>query len=201
MKGNVIGVVLAGGKSSRMGRDKGTIESEGGTWAEAAVRRFADAGLSALVSINESQRERYRELFPGEILILDSVPEAHGPLRGILSVHKARPEWDLFVTACDLPLLPAALIHRLLEEKDRAAGVPFAAYRTDFIEPLCAIYSASALARILPAVVDGSLPAHCPRKILAAEERTLVLDAGPDGLVSFANMNRPEDLPPAAART
>lgn len=201
MTSEVMGVVLAGGKSSRMGRDKGTMETDGVTWTQSAIQRFADAGLPALISINATQLERYSALFDRSVLVIDTVPEAHGPLRGILSCHKAKPAYDLFVTACDLPLLPAELITKLLTEKKASPDVPFAAFRTDFIEPLCALYSAEALADLLPRVVSGSLEAHCPRKILTAEKRTLILDAGSDGVRAFANMNRPEDLAAASART
>lgn len=123
------GVVLAGGKSSRMGRDKATLELDGVTLQERAVAALRGCFAEVLV---------IRE---------DDVPGL-GPIGGLLTALRHISTPALFLVACDMPFLDAGLIRRMAGE---LAGYDAVAIPG---EPLHAAYSA----RILP-VVEAQIAA------------------------------------------
>ena len=193
--GGLCGVVMAGGRSSRMGRDKGR-ELFGGVPMAVRLHTLMRGLLARLVvSVNEEQREAYGALFPPDILVVDSVLEVGGPLRGILSAHASRPESDLLVVACDMPLLGTSVLARLIEEHTASPEAPFVAFDSDGIQPLCAIYRAAALAEMLGASRRGVLPPSCPRRLLASTEGTRLLSVRDESeRLQFTNVNRPAEL-------
>ncbi len=210
----LLGVVMAGGKSSRMGTDKGRHEFAGVPMAVRVRSLLSQVGLDVVVSVNETQVSEYELLFPDTQLVVDALPELGGPLRGILSVHAAFPTADLLVVACDMPLLGISVLRRLSEEHiaiigreesaDEPTGgtarVPFVAFDSDGIQPLCALYRASALAALLARVRTGNLPPFCPRKLMASTPGTRLLEPRDSGeRLQFTNVNRPEEL--SAARS
>jgi molybdopterin-guanine dinucleotide biosynthesis protein A len=87
MKNKLLGVVLCGGESKRMGRDKGLLEKDGQSWAATIAGKLAGQGLEVIISINEQQKGPYREIFPDRTLIVDHIT-IKGPLNGLLSVHQ-----------------------------------------------------------------------------------------------------------------
>jgi molybdopterin-guanine dinucleotide biosynthesis protein A len=104
-------VVLAGGKSSRMGTDKALLKIGGNTMIELALEKFraSPAFTEILVSSNEPERLA----FTGASIVCDRTPNL-GPIEGILSVlHAARQEYVCFLP-CDAPLIPAGLPEILL---------------------------------------------------------------------------------------
>lgn len=198
LRTDVLGVVLAGGRSSRMGSDKGSIAFDGVPMARLVERLFLNLGLDYVVSVNAGQVSDYSGLFAPEQLIVDQATEVGGPLRGILSVHHARPGSDLLVVACDMPLLRRSVPERLLARQDELASRDFIAFDSDGIQPLCALYAARALRALAAQVRSGELPPFCPRKLMAAGNTLLLEPATADEALQFANVNRPEEL--AAAR-
>ncbi len=118
----VFGLVLAGGLSSRMQRDKATLEYHGKSQLERAVELAAKYLPEVFVSVRAGQAaDPSRARYP---LIVDSVP-GEGPIVGIRSALAARPEVAWLVLACDLPFLErggaiaAARRARPRRERDR----------------------------------------------------------------------------------
>src|SRR6267142_1806341 len=100
----MIGVVLCGGKSLRMGRDKGLLVSgNGNVWAEIMKEKLSQISLRSVLSINSSQKENYLQYFNGKDLVVDS-PEVDGqsPVIGLINKHLKYPDHDLLVLACDM---------------------------------------------------------------------------------------------------
>lgn len=147
----MLGLVLCGGKSERMGTDKGLMPVHAGTWAQSAVDKIESFRLPVVLSVNPDQYSAYSSFFPLALLIKDNeMLEIGGPLRGLLSVHLEYPTEDLLVLACDLPLMPSSLVQHLLNHYQR--DDPFQAYlftNEGEPEPLCAIYKAKGLSLIL----------------------------------------------------
>lgn len=178
----VTGVVLAGGGSTRMGRDKATVELDGrplvlhvatqlGAWAGRVIvaagepGRLADLGLEVVADAR-----------PGE-----------GPLMGIAAALAAA-ETDLVLfVACDVPDLPPALVAALLAAAAGAEGaVPVDAEGRP--EPLFAVYRR----RLLPLVRD--LLAAGERRARALLDRADVARVPLPPGVRLTNLNTPADL-------
>ncbi len=188
---HVLGLVLAGGQSRRMGRDKALLRLNGESQLDRAVRLLEQHVAGVFVSARADQaNEPERARFPR---IVDRYADL-GPLAGILSAMDAEPEATWLVVACDLPNLDGETIRYLLAE--RSATQPFTAYRSSFDglpEPLCAVYSASSRA-ILDEFVSAGV--HCPRKIMMRSDTRLLDARNPRAL---DNINTPGELSQHAA--
>lgn len=153
------GVVLCGGQSSRMGRDKGLIEKATSTWTQTAIDKLSSLQIPVKVSVNRHQIEQYANYFPETDLIADNTSLAlKGPLLGVLSSHLQLQEEDLFVLACDLPLMQVNLLqdlNRLYQENPSYTAFVFT--NDNEPEPLCGIYKASGLSFIYSLLQTGQL--------------------------------------------
>lgn len=108
-----LGVVLCGGESKRMGRDKGLLLENGRPWCRIAFDLLASLLPRVVVSIHPHQRSQYEAHFAPEQLVEDRYPRM-GPLGGLLSVHDSFPQEDLAVLACDMIRMERGLYGRLL---------------------------------------------------------------------------------------
>lgn len=136
------GLILCGGKSTRMGRDKGLITYHGKPQREYLFGLAAEFCDAVFYSAREDQLGSFAENAP---VILDK-NEYQGPYNGILSAHDEYPEVAWLVLACDLPMLNknglAGLVHEREVIKDATA---FSSKDSGLPEPLIAIWEPSAL--------------------------------------------------------
>ncbi len=185
-KAEPVGVVLAGGESRRMGRDKAGLTIGGETLPALAARRLA--GVCAEVAMADGGRG----LLPGLPSLADG--PARGPAAGILGAAAAYPGRPLLVLACDLPRVPA----ELLAELARQEGIDWAVPRWDGrVEPLCALYGPAALAALASRAGRGLLGPHG----LAEESELAIRYLEGEALARFGdpaevflNLNTPADL-------
>jgi len=142
----LMGVVLCGGESRRMGRDKGLLQTDGQPWVLRMGEKLATNQLPVVYSINKKQVAAYATWLPPGQYVVDSDIGA-GPLKGLLSVHRSYPDSDLLPVACDMQDLDADTIAGLISVW-RNGGADFYAYEVEgFLQPFCAIYGAEALTR------------------------------------------------------
>ena len=148
----MLGVILCGGDSSRMGKDKGLIPATGQNlatenWAALAVEKMATLGVRVVLSVNERQLATYASVFPRDLLVPDDPTlSVKGPLAGLLSIHRQTPLEDLFVLACDLPLMEPVLLQALFSRRSVRTDAQAYLYTMDGEpEPLCGIYTAAGL--------------------------------------------------------
>ena len=155
----MIGVVLCGGKSSRMGTDKGLLTEGNKTWSQIAMEKLSSLSLHSIVSINSSQRNTYSSFFPGDLLVLDKDEfDVKGPLLGLLSVYDQFAEDDLLILGCDLPKMEVNVLHSLLDEYKQFPHFDSYIFSNDIhSEPLCGIYTSAGLKKISNAVSEGKL--------------------------------------------
>lgn len=141
----LIGVILCGGKSSRMGMDKGLILRDGQPWSMICAKKLEDIGLRVLISVNSSQEAEYKKYFPASVLVTDKWTET-GPIGGILTVHQQFQLSDLLVLACDLVDMDTPTLQVLVNNYNTKQYFRYYAFHNgSFWEPLCSIYTARAL--------------------------------------------------------
>lgn len=154
---NLIGVVLCGGQSKRMGRDKGLLDLDGKSWALCIAEKLKKANLPIVISINEKQQETYEKIFPDIPLIVDQLP-IDGPLDGLLSIHRNFPEKDILLMACDLIDMQQETILSLIHSyKENPAFEYYVYVQQGFTQPFCAIYTAKGLAQVYKRFEENSL--------------------------------------------
>ena len=177
------GLVLAGGKSSRMGRDKALVIYRDRVHLRDVMELVDRHAVRAWISIRADQ---------AEIPVYRDYPQIHdrvgdqGPLGGMVSAFEAYPGCAWLVVACDLPFLTHEALATLIAA--RGHGNDAVAYR-DAVhggpEPLCAIYEPPAQFVL---VEEFQLHQRSPRDALARARTRIIPPAAP-GLLT--NVNRP----------
>jgi molybdenum cofactor guanylyltransferase len=185
MSAPLYGLVLAGGRSSRMQRDKAALAYHGGTQLDWAMKLVGAQVERAFVSVRSDQAaEPLRSRFAQ---IVDRSADL-GPIAGIAAAQAEHPEVAWLVVACDLPFLDGGTIQHLVWA--RQAGRHATAYRSShdgLPEPLCAIYEPSSRAALDRYVAAGG---RCPRKFLLQTDAALLDEPNPRAL---DNVNTPEE--------
>jgi molybdopterin-guanine dinucleotide biosynthesis protein A len=178
------GVVLAGGMSGRLGRDKAALRLGGTSLLERAASLVRGVVGRVLVVGRESAA------FP---CLADETPGL-GPAGGIASALRRLGEACL-VLSCDLPLMDAGTLRRLLAARQECDGpeTPATLWRSresGMWEPLVAVYEPDFLPLLDAGLASGE------KKIarLLPRERIRFLDYGEDEALPFFNLNRPADL-------
>lgn len=186
------GLVLAGGRSTRMGHDKAALQFDGREQLTRALDLLAPLVARCFVSVRPDQRAD--PLRAGYPQILDRPDGPTGPLAGIRAAQLACPDAAWLVLACDLPLLDAATLQLLITSRDPArTATAYRSSRDGLPEPLCAIWEPASAGSVATFVAAGR---DCPRKFLIQSD-TLLLDQ--PNARSLDNVNTPEDLAAAAA--
>jgi molybdopterin-guanine dinucleotide biosynthesis protein A len=181
------GLVLAGGHSRRLGRDKAAVLYEGSPLLERAVQLLRPVVESVYVSVREDQA--HDELRRRYALVTDSLQTA-GPAAGILAAHSANPRAAWLVLACDMPRVGERDLAALVRGRNPAlAATAFRQPGDGRPEPLCAIYEPATLARFQDLVQSGG---HASPRDLLASMPAVLLDP-PDAQV-LGSINTPDDL-------
>jgi molybdopterin-guanine dinucleotide biosynthesis protein A len=165
----LFGLVLAGGTSSRMQRDKATLSYHGKPqllWAHELLSEFTTA---TFVSVRPDQREE--ELRRSLPQIVDRHPGI-GPLAGIEAALLSHPKVAWLVVACDLPFINSAALQLLIENRDSArTATAFRSAHDGLPEPLCAIWEPRSIAAVAERIALGK---ECPRKLLINSDALLL---------------------------
>jgi molybdopterin-guanine dinucleotide biosynthesis protein A len=187
------GVVLCGGQSMRMGRDKGLMVSGMKVWAEIMREKLLRISAPIVLSINASQRDRYFPYFQEKDLVVDNPGiNLQGPLLGLMSVHLKYPREDLLAVACDMIDMNSFVLEKLLQEY-ATARVAAIAYKGDRVEPMCAVYSSQGLAEILSSYYHNDLSDHSLMHVLEKLEASCISIPG-EWKPFFKNYNHAEDI-------
>jgi molybdopterin-guanine dinucleotide biosynthesis protein A len=187
--GNLTVAIQAGGKSTRMGRDKSFVPFQGRPMIETVIDHVAGLGDELIIITNNPAPYAY--------LGLPTFGDIHpdcGPLGGIHSaLVNAAHEYVLMV-ACDMPWLNRDLLQYLIHLRTTAdVIVP----RWDkFPEPLHAVHSKVCLEPVEKRIEAGDLKIirFYSDVTVRFVDRDEIIRFDPDGR-SFTNINRPEDLP------
>ncbi len=178
------GLILSGGKSVRMGRDKGAIQ-----WHGKEQRYYmADLLKQFCADVYISCRQDQELQIPDTYQMLKDSFTGLGPLGAILSAFQYQPENTWLVVACDLPLVDKETITFLIENRNAASVAT--TYQSPFDglpEPLITIWEPKSFPILLSYKEQGY---RCPRKVLINSDITLLQPPNTNALL---NVNTPED--------
>ena len=171
--------ILAGGKSSRMGEDKGLKLLAGKPLIEYVIGALAPYFPTIKISADNPKYERF-----GYELVADSI-SGKGPMGGIYSALKNSPFDDVFITACDMPCISASSVNYLLQQKNKSATV--AIYHGK-IQPLFGIYNKNLIPVLEAKIAMNQL------KMIEFLRETEVTFIEMDNDAVFLNINTLEDF-------
>jgi molybdopterin-guanine dinucleotide biosynthesis protein A len=179
------GLVLAGGKSKRMGFDKGSVN-----WHGIEQRYFMADMLKLFCSeVFISCREEQKGDIDANYNVLPDTFTGLGPYGAILSAFAAQPDSAWLVVACDLPLLDADTISYLIANRDVSkAATTFISPHDGLPEPLITIWEPKSYQALLSFQSQGYT---CPRKALIKSDVNLLQPPDP---MALTNVNTPEEL-------
>lgn len=189
------GVILCGGESTRMSSDKGLLKIDSNTWAQIAADKIKNLQIPVVISINKKQHKAYSSIFSAQILVVDdSSLQIRGPLCGLLSVHLKYPNEDLLILACDMPLMEAYLLKEILKLYHQQKNFDAFVYKNnEEFEPLCGVYKANGLSKILSLYQTNQLAKH-GMKYMLGQISTYVIPISEDKKQCFRNFNTQEEL-------
>lgn len=175
----IYGLVLSGGKSTRMGQDKGLISYHGVPQREYLYHLLEDVCDKTFISVRQDQRGEIPTTFN---TILDR-DEFRGPYNGLLSAHRAYPDVAWLVLACDLPLIDHESLRELIDRRDtEKMATAFSQRENPLPEPLCAIWEPEALRTSIAYLEAGN--GTCPRKFLINSDVSLIFPKRPEILLN-----------------
>lgn len=178
----IYGLVLAGGKSTRMGKDKSRLHYHGQPHALYLYERLSEFCGKTFLSVREASE------YPVQCIEDDN--QFKGPFNGMLSAHRRYPEAAWLVMACDLPFVNREIINSLITLRHpQKAATAFATKSSGLPEPLCALWEAQTLAAAVDYLKSGA--GSCPRKFLLQQDLQLIYPQEDDWLF---NANSPEDF-------
>ncbi len=181
----VTGVILAGGRGSRMGgEDKGLVIYHGKPLYQHVLARLQPQVAQVCISANRNLSVYQQS---GLQVITDTMPDFPGPLAGMLAtLHAINSDWAAFIP-CDTPEIPADIICRLWQQKGNASVVWARTAERD--------HPAIALIHTQVATSLAAFLARGERKVMLFLRQTgghSVLFE--DESSAFANINHPDDL-------
>lgn len=184
-KSIINGLVLAGGKSKRMGRDKSMIAWHG----KAQCYIMADILSLLCDNVYISCRAGQKDQLDNSYNILEDAYTDLGPYGAILSAFKFQPNVAWLITACDLPLLDMATLQYLVENRDTSKiATTFQSPHDGLPEPLITIWEPQSYPILLSFLSEGRT---CPRKALINSDIHLLTPPDPTTLM---NVNTPQEM-------
>lgn len=182
-------MILAGGRSRRMGREKLTIEIGGLTLIEHVNNALSGSCHEVLVVGGGKVG------LEGVKHVADERPGSQGPLAGIEAGLAAAKYDHVFVAAGDMPFLPQGLVEYLLERLDRGNFVAVIPHHAGRSHPLCGAYARAVLPRVRDALDGGARAVHEFLEEAGGVEYVggeLLRIGDPD--LMLMNVNSPRDL-------
>jgi molybdopterin-guanine dinucleotide biosynthesis protein A len=179
------GLVLAGGKSERMGFDKGAVSWFGKQQRYHVADILKPLCKDVFISCRSDQKQQINPAYP----ILEDTFIGLGPYGAILSAFREQPDRAWLVVACDMPLLETETFKFLIEKrKVSAIATAYNSPDDEFPEPLITIWEPKSYPVLLSFLAQGY---SCPRKVLINSNVNLLQAPNIDALT---NVNTPDDL-------
>ncbi len=183
----ITGIVLSGGKSSRMKTDKGLVSVFGKALIQYTIDNLSPVCNEILISSNADGYEKF-----GYEVIKDEIKDI-GPVGGLYSCLKKSSNDLNIVLSCDTPLVSKDILQCLLSKfEGHKATVPW--YEKDYYEPLCALYTKE-FVQVLKQAIE--IKNHkLPLIYTNTEVKKIPIEDHPDCFTeqSFFNVNSMDDI-------
>ena len=186
-------IVLAGGQSSRMGRDKALIALQG----VPLLRQVCEVALNCVgqVYVVTPWPERYQDILPNACRVIREIPlpgetQSHGPLVGFAQgLTQVKTDWVLLL-ACDLPQLQVEVLQSWAMKLENVPqeAIALLSRQPKGWEPLCGFYRRQCLPRLTQFINDGG------RSFQGWLSQSLVQELQVRDAQIFFNCNTPTDL-------
>jgi molybdenum cofactor guanylyltransferase len=174
------GFLLAGGKSSRMGRNKALLKLDGEPLIERGLRKLREVCPKVAIAGGAAELGGFGRVIP------DTRP-GRGPLGGVVAaLEQSSYEWNLFL-AIDMPFVPVEVLRGLIEQAGHSAIV--LAEADGVVQPLCGVYSRQALPVLRAELSAERLKMKDAVAATGAVRLVQFADAG-----WFRNLNTPEEF-------
>ncbi|WP_309397089.1 NTP transferase domain-containing protein [Cerasicoccus maritimus] len=154
---NLYGLVLAGGRSRRLGRDKATLVYKGQLQLDRSIGMLKRYCEQVFISVRDDQ-----DYTVGAEPIIDRMGEI-GPLGGILSAFFYHRDKDWLVLGVDMPFINVFTIKEIIAARDKEKLATCFKTPSGEPEPLCTIYENKFKASLLNAAKSGE---RSPKRIL-----------------------------------
>jgi molybdopterin-guanine dinucleotide biosynthesis protein A len=190
-------VILAGGYSRRLGRDKGLVVLAGKPLVVHVIDRISEAVDETVVVVSsESQKKNFKAVLKEKAKTVVDKTKSQSPLVGAMTgFESAQGKYSLLLP-CDTPLVSVSIVQFLFDMcTDRNAVIP--RWPSGYIEPLQAVYrTKSALTAAQKALGQGKMNMRSMIDNLTQVRyiSTMVLEHMEPQLLSFFNINTPQDL-------
>lgn len=182
------GIILAGGKSSRMGQDKGLMQLNGIPMISHVIEKMKEAGINEILIVTNSPSD-YQQF--GYKTVEDEIKD-QGPIAGIYSGLMASKNQNNVILSCDVPFLNQLVLRELMKQHNQAEITI-----TQFegrLHPLIGIYSRNLIDSAKEHISDGILK----MELFIADNNGQIIDLdylkGRINENSFANINSLKDL-------
>lgn len=175
-------LLLVGGKSSRMGRDKASLTYRSKPQYEVMQELVRPYVNETWLSVRPGQE------IQSDLPELTDQFEGLGPLGAILTAFQKYPNHAWLVLACDLPFLDQSVIEELIDNRSvKHVATAFQNEESGFAEPLITIWEPKSYNRLLSFLGLGY---SCPRKVLINSDTHLIT---PSNSEKLKNVNTPEE--------
>jgi molybdopterin-guanine dinucleotide biosynthesis protein A len=189
--------ILAGGFSRRFGKDKGLVALAGKPLILHVIDRVSKVVDEVLVIVSSKDQKNKFETILGEKanLVIDK-DDSQSPLVGAITGFESAKGEYLLLLPCDTPLISTQILQFLLDMcTNRSAAIP--RWTSGYIEPLQAVYhTKSALTAAKMALAQGNMNMRSMIDNLRGVRyvSTMVLEQLEPDLLTFFNVNTPQDL-------
>lgn len=186
-------IVLCGGKSSRMGRDKATLPFGPELMLQRVVRLVSQTVDPQFIVVVAASDQDIPTL-PATVMVTRDQRPSRGPLEGIAAGLRAMPDVvdAVYATSCDVPLLLPEFVNEMFERLGaNEVAVPFDG---QYHHPLAAVYRPRLLMLIQAFLESDRLrPRFLYDQVPTAEVSVETLRAVDPNLLTLMNLNHPED--------
>ncbi len=186
-KYNMPAIIFAGGKSSRMGKDKALLPfADCNTLSEFQYNKLSSLFDSVYISSKENK-------FDFNVTVIPDLYKESSPLVGIISLFETLDANEFFILSVDAPFVDEKVIDVLLKHgDDKYAAI--IAQSPSGVQPLCGIYRRS----ILPLAKENRVKGNHRLNALLKEANTRFVTFENDG--AFINLNHPHEYESALKR-
>lgn len=182
-KTNITGIILSGGKSSRMGTDKGFIKLNGKTFIEHSIEALKPLVSETIIISNNKAHDTFN------LKRYEDAIEDAGPLAGVYTglIH-SKTDYNL-VLSCDIPLIHTDVLRLLMEAFDDTSEV-IQIENNHKTSPLIAMYKSSCASKFYKLLVEGERRLRYAVNQCKVKHVKLNSEIG----IYISNINTPEEL-------